>query len=49
VDGTARGTVPVPATVSVGNALPLRLGGRNINSRSDQFGGAIDEVYATLG
>jgi hypothetical protein len=49
VDGTARGSVSVPSTVSVGNALPLRLGGRNLNSRSDQFGGALDEVYAVLG
>jgi hypothetical protein len=49
VDGTARGSVAVPTSVSVGNTLPLRLGGRNINARTDAYGGALDDVYAILG
>jgi len=49
VDGTTRGTTVVPSTVNIGNTLPLRLGGRNLTTRSDQFGGAIDDVYAVLG
>jgi Concanavalin A-like lectin/glucanases superfamily len=49
VDGNVRGSTPVPAAVSIGNALPLRVGGRNLTARADQFGGSIDDVYAVLG
>jgi hypothetical protein len=49
VDGAVRGSTPVPAAVSVGNTLPLRVGGRNLTARADQFGGTIDDVYAVLG
>lgn len=49
VDGVTRGTVAVPPAVNVGNTMPLRIGGRNLNARADQFGGAIDEVFAILG
>jgi hypothetical protein len=49
VDGTARGSTPVPSTVSVANALPLRVGGRNLTARADRFGGSVDDVYAVLG
>jgi hypothetical protein len=49
VDGTVRGSTPVPTAVSVGNALPLRVGGRNLTARADQFGGSVDDVHAVLG
>jgi hypothetical protein len=49
VDGATSGSVAVPANVSVSNAKPMRLGGRALNGRSDQFGGSIDEVFATVG
>lgn len=49
VDGTARGVVSVPAAVTVANGMPLRLGGQNLSTRSDQFGGALDEVFVSLG
>lgn len=50
VDGAARGTVTVPAALSVTNTLPLRVGGPNLNrARNDRFGGALDDVHAVLG
>ncbi|HEX8629757.1 MAG TPA: LamG-like jellyroll fold domain-containing protein [Catenuloplanes sp.] len=48
VDGKARGSVAVPSTAVIDNALPLRLGARNLNDLSDQYGGLIDDVYFTL-
>jgi concanavalin A-like lectin/glucanase superfamily protein len=49
VDGVARGQATIPATLTVGNTLPLRLGGPNFNTRSDMFHGYLDDVYAELG
>jgi hypothetical protein len=49
VDNVLRGSVAVPTSVSIANTLPLRLGGRNLGTRADQFGGAIDEAYVALG
>lgn len=49
VDGRVRGTVAVPAALSVTNALPLRVGGRNLGASTDQFGGAIDDLFVALG
>lgn len=49
VDGTVRGTTTVPATLSIGNALPLRLGGPNFNIHSDMYHGYLDDAYAELG
>jgi Concanavalin A-like lectin/glucanases superfamily len=49
VDGVVRGQTTVPATLSITNSLPLRLGGPNFNTRSDMFHGYLDDVYAELG
>ena len=49
VDNAPSGAVSIPANLSISNALPMRVGGRNLNARSDQFGGALDDVVATLG
>ena len=49
VDGTLRGRVTVPATLSVANDKPLRVGGPNFGTRSDMFHGYLDDVYAQLG
>jgi hypothetical protein len=49
VDGVNRGRVAVPATLSVTNALPLRIGGPNFNTSSDMYHGYLDDVYASLG
>jgi hypothetical protein len=49
VDGANRGRTTVPATLSVTNTLPLRVGGPNFNTSSDMYHGYLDDVYAILG
>jgi hypothetical protein len=49
VDGVARGRVAVPATLSIENNKPLRIGGPNFNTNSDMFHGYLDNAYAILG
>jgi Concanavalin A-like lectin/glucanases superfamily len=49
VDGAVAGHVTLPATLSIANAMPLRIGGPNFNSASDMYHGFLDDVYATLG
>ncbi|AGL18699.1 LamG-like jellyroll fold domain-containing protein [Actinoplanes sp. N902-109] len=49
VDGKERGHIPIPATLSIGNAKPLRIGGPNFNTTSDMYHGLLDDVYARLG
>src|SRR4051794_21684243 len=49
VDGVTRGRAAIPSTLSIGNTLPLRIGGPNFNSTSDMYHGLLDDVYAVLG
>jgi hypothetical protein len=49
VDGVNRGRTTVPATISILNDKPLRIGGPNFNTSSDMFHGFVDDVYAVLG
>ncbi|WP_199513071.1 LamG-like jellyroll fold domain-containing protein [Nucisporomicrobium flavum] len=49
IDGTARGKVTIPATLSISNNLPLRIGGPNFHTRSDMFHGLLDDVWARVG
>jgi hypothetical protein len=49
VDGVNRGRVAVPATLSIANSLPLRIGGPNFNTTSDMYHGNLDDVFAILG
>jgi hypothetical protein len=49
VDDVQRGQVTIPATLSVSNNLPLRIGGANFSKRSDMYHGLLDDVYAELG
>ena len=49
VDGVSRGQVAVPATLSISNTRPLRIGGPNFNTTSDMYHGYLDDVYAVLG
>jgi hypothetical protein len=48
VDGMNRGSLAIPAALSITNTLPLRIGGPNFTTTSDMFHGAIDDVYAVL-
>ncbi|GAA2533479.1 LamG-like jellyroll fold domain-containing protein [Winogradskya humida] len=49
VDGKLSGTLAIPATLSISNDLPLRIGGPNFNTTSDMYHGLLDDVYARLG
>lgn len=49
VDGVVRGSTPVPATVSVANTHPLRIGARSLADRTDRFGGGVDDIFVTVG
>ncbi|MFI5495671.1 LamG-like jellyroll fold domain-containing protein [Actinoplanes sp. NPDC051859] len=49
VDGKDRGHITIPTALSIGNNLPLRIGGPNFNTRSDMYQGLLDDVYARLG
>jgi hypothetical protein len=49
VDGQSRGTMTIPAIVSIGNTLPMRIGGPNFSTGGDMFHGDLDDAYAILG
>jgi hypothetical protein len=49
VDGVAGSRATLPATVSVDNAMPLRIGGPNFGASSDMYHGQLDDVYVQLG
>jgi hypothetical protein len=49
VDGVQQGTTTIPATLSIANTMPLRIGGANFNNTSDMYHGQLDDVYAELG
>ncbi|MEV4642726.1 LamG-like jellyroll fold domain-containing protein [Actinoplanes sp. NPDC049548] len=49
VDGTDRGHIAIPSTLSVGNNLPLRIGGPNFHTRSDMYHGLLDDVWVRIG
>ena len=49
VDGMPRAWVPVPPTLSIANAEPLRIGGKGPGRGNDQFAGAIDDVFVSIG
>jgi hypothetical protein len=49
VDGLVKGTATIPATLSISNNLPMRIGGANFNTHSAMYHGQLDDVYAELG
>jgi hypothetical protein len=49
VDGQARGRIAIPATLSIANNRPLRIGGPNFHTKTDMYHGMLDDVYARLG
>jgi len=48
VDGTELKSVAVPASLSIANAEPLRVGGKGANKGNDQYAGRIDNVFLTI-
>jgi hypothetical protein len=49
VDGAVAGRQTVPATLSVANNEPLRVGGKGLSPNNDQYHGAVDDVFVELG
>jgi concanavalin A-like lectin/glucanase superfamily protein len=49
VDGVTRGSIGVPAKLSVTNARPLSIGGKGAFPDNDQFNGALDNVWVQIG
>ena len=49
VDDMLKGTAAIPATLSISNTMPLRIGGANFHSITDMYHGLLDDVYAELG
>jgi len=49
VDGVVRGLMRVPAGLSVVNRDPLSIGGKGAYRDNDQFHGAVDDVYVSIG
>ena len=48
VDGTLRATRTVPASLSIVNTEPLRIGGKGTTANNDQYAGRIDNVYVSI-
>ncbi|MEV6487524.1 LamG-like jellyroll fold domain-containing protein [Actinoplanes sp. NPDC051633] len=48
VDGASLASVPVPSSLSIANAEPLRIGGKGANRGNDQFAGRIDNVFLSI-
>jgi hypothetical protein len=48
VDGVSLASVPVPPSLSIANAEPLRVGGKGANRGNDQFAGRLDNVFLSI-
>jgi hypothetical protein len=49
IDGVVRGSVAVPARLSVSNTRPLSIGAKGAFPDNDQFNGALDNVWVQIG
>jgi hypothetical protein len=49
VDRVPRGGMTIPADLAVTNRIPLSLGGKGSFSNNDQFQGALDDVWVSIG
>jgi hypothetical protein len=49
VDGSVLRQIRVPASLSIVNSDPLRIGGKGLSPDNDQFHGAIDDVFVAIG
>ncbi|MDR6316468.1 LamG-like jellyroll fold domain-containing protein [Actinoplanes couchii] len=49
VDGVVSGRMAVPATVSVENDMPMRVGGPNLAGAGDMYHGQLDDIFIQLG
>jgi concanavalin A-like lectin/glucanase superfamily protein len=49
VDGKVLSRTTIPATLSITNTMPMRIGGANLNTAGVTYHGLLDDVYAELG
>ncbi|MFI5932950.1 LamG domain-containing protein [Actinoplanes sp. NPDC051494] len=49
VDDVVASKISIPATVSVSNTAPLVLGGKGLAENADQFLGALDDAWVSIG
>jgi len=49
VDDVRRGGTTIPADLAVDNKIPLSVGGKGSFSNNDQFQGALDDVWVSVG
>jgi hypothetical protein len=49
VDGTVAGRANVPTELSIVNNDPLRIGGKGTSANNDQYHGALDDVFVSIG
>ena len=49
VDDVVRGTVTVPAGLSVTTTQPLSIGGKGLGENNDQFHGTLDDAWVAIG
>jgi|RhiMethySRZTD1v2_1073278.scaffolds.fasta_scaffold01733_6 concanavalin A-like lectin/glucanase superfamily protein len=49
VDGVMRGSVGLPAGLSISSGAPLRIGGNGLRRGADTFHGAVDNLYVAIG
>lgn len=49
VDGVTRGTLTIPAALSVTNSGPLSVGGKGASRNNDQFQGSLDNLWIRIG
>jgi hypothetical protein len=49
VDGVQRGGMTIPADLAVDNKIPLSVGGKGSFTNNDQFQGALDDVWVSMG
>ncbi|WP_157411591.1 LamG-like jellyroll fold domain-containing protein [Actinoplanes rectilineatus] len=49
IDGNPRGSVAVPAALSITNDDPLSIGGKSAHGDNDQFHGDLDDVWIAMG
>lgn len=49
VDGEIMRRMRVPASLSIVNGDPLRIGGKGLSPNNDQFHGVVDDVFVVIG
>jgi hypothetical protein len=49
VDDEVKATAPIPESLTINSDQPFSLGGKGVGVDNDQFHGALDDVWITIG